>query len=128
MRFYISTDLGDDHELSSLNEIEWAVNRLAAEKGNFLCVAPENKMKDVTYCQAAYVVKTKGFFKKTVVDSYFLVEFQREENGGDLYQYSKESRDEAEVYGIFRRFVDEGYVPDFGGWDRELFLDKNFLK
>ena len=121
MRFTLRTELDDEHELVSPNDMEWAVFRLVDEPGSFLVVEPESPIDGITYMQAAYIRKTKGIFRKTVIASYCQVEAQEEKANGDLYQYVLEIEDWDAILDIFTDFAFSERVPDFSAWQCELF-------
>ena len=121
MRFTIRTELEDEHELRSLNEIEWAVDRLESEPGSFLCIEPESPIDGITYLQAAYIRKTKGLFRKKTVASYYQVEVQEKKPNGDLYQYCFDTNDREMAAGIICAFYESKHFPDLSKWECELF-------
>lgn len=121
MKYTIRTELDDEHELTSINEIEWAVNRLPSEPGSFLCIEPEAPIDGINYLQACYIQKTKGLFKKTVVASYYEVEVQVEKPNGDLYQYLHDTEDWDDALNIICGFFENQAVPTLAEWRSELF-------
>lgn len=121
MNFTIRTDCVGEHALQSESELAQAVGRLSLESGAFLCVEPERPVQDITYMQAAYIRKTKGLFKKTVIASYYEVEVQEEMPNGDLYQYFFTTEHEPEALRVFCDFFLTQKRPDLTGWRRELF-------
>ena len=120
MKFTLSTDSGE-RVLTSALEIEEALIRLIRDNGAFLTLVPESKIDGFTYIQAAFIQKTKGFFKKTVVSSFYLMEVQEERPNGDLMQYSMETRDLSAVRRLFYDFFERQTVPELSGWECELF-------
>lgn len=121
MKFAIYTESEEEHELYSPNELEWAVDRLNNEEGSFLCVIPEAPINAINYMQAAYIRKTKGFFKKTVIASYYEVEVQEEKPSGDLIQYFLSTENVETVMQIFNAFFESQTIPDLKEWRSELF-------
>ena len=121
MLFIINTDCEAEHELRSLNELEWAINRLNIEPGAFLWVESKPSIGEVTYMQAAYIQKTKGLFKKKIVASYYQVEVQEEKPNGDLVQHFFNTEDQADVLRIFCDFFESSRIPDLSQWENELF-------
>lgn len=121
MKFTIWTDCEDEHELTSLGEIEWAVDRLGSESQSFLCIAPESPIDGFTYMQAAHIQKTKGLFRKKVVASYYQLEVQEKKPEESLYQYFLDTEDKGEVLKAVCDFYESRRVPDLSGWRFELF-------
>lgn len=121
MKFAIRTELHDEHELTSSNEIEWAVDRLANEPGSFLCIEPEAAVNEITYIQACYIEKTKGLFRKKIIASYYEIEVQKEKPNGDLYQYFYDTEDFHDALRIICDFYESMDIADLAGWQCELF-------
>lgn len=121
MKFSIRTECGDSHELVSLNELGWAVDRLESESGSFLVVEPEQPIDGIVFMQAVYIRKTKGLFRKTVIASHYQIEAQHQCPNGDLYHYHLDTADQNSVQAIFEDFFLSQRLPDLSAWHRELF-------
>lgn len=121
MKFTIRIETGDEHALTSSNEIEWALSRLAVEPGSFLCIEPEAPIHGFTFIQASYIRKTKGFFRKEILAEYYSVELQEELENGDLYLYTLETEDWSCVLESALAFYESCKLPDLSLWEKELF-------